>query len=78
MSGRALVLATRNPHKLREFARLLAPAGIAIEPVIVPAITLSRIKVEFETIERAALRTFIGASRWRATRPSGVPRGRDG
>ena len=28
-----LVLATRNPHKLREFARLLAPAGIAIEPL---------------------------------------------
>lgn len=31
MAHRALVLATRNPHKLREFARLLAPAGIAIE-----------------------------------------------
>jgi len=27
----ALVLATRNPHKLREFTRLLAPAGIAVE-----------------------------------------------
>jgi XTP/dITP diphosphohydrolase len=26
-----LVLATRNPHKLREFERLLAPAGIAVE-----------------------------------------------
>jgi XTP/dITP diphosphohydrolase len=26
----ALVLATRNPHKLREFARLLAPAGIDV------------------------------------------------
>jgi XTP/dITP diphosphohydrolase len=31
MARRALVLATRNPHKLREFARLLAPAGIAVE-----------------------------------------------
>jgi XTP/dITP diphosphohydrolase len=28
-----LVLATRNPHKLREFERLLAPFGIAIEPL---------------------------------------------
>jgi XTP/dITP diphosphohydrolase len=28
-----LVLATRNPHKLREFARLLSPAGIAVEPL---------------------------------------------
>ncbi len=28
---RSLVLATRNPHKLREVARLLAPAGIAVE-----------------------------------------------
>lgn len=27
---RSLVLATRNPHKLREFARLLAPAGIEV------------------------------------------------
>jgi XTP/dITP diphosphohydrolase len=31
MHRRALVLATRNPHKLREFARLLAPAGIDVE-----------------------------------------------
>jgi XTP/dITP diphosphohydrolase len=31
MDRRALVLATRNPHKLREFARLLEPAGIAGE-----------------------------------------------
>src|SRR5436309_1353994 len=31
MSDRpSLVLATRNPHKLREFARLLVPAGIAV------------------------------------------------
>ena len=30
---RSLVLATRNPHKLREFERLLAPAGIAVEPL---------------------------------------------
>jgi XTP/dITP diphosphohydrolase len=28
-----LVLATRNPHKLREFGRLLAPAGIAVDPL---------------------------------------------
>jgi XTP/dITP diphosphohydrolase len=30
---RSLVLATRNPHKLREFERLLAPAGIEISPL---------------------------------------------
>jgi XTP/dITP diphosphohydrolase len=29
----SLVLATRNPHKLREFERLLAPASIAVEPL---------------------------------------------
>jgi XTP/dITP diphosphohydrolase len=29
----SLVLATRNPHKLREFARLLEPAGIGVEPL---------------------------------------------
>jgi XTP/dITP diphosphohydrolase len=29
----SLVLATRNPHKLREFGRLLAPAAIAVEPL---------------------------------------------
>jgi len=29
----SLVLATRNPHKLREFRRLFAPAAIAIEPL---------------------------------------------
>lgn len=29
---RTLVLGTRNPHKVREVARLLAPAGIAVEP----------------------------------------------
>jgi XTP/dITP diphosphohydrolase len=29
----SLMLATRNPHKLREFARLLAPAGISVEPL---------------------------------------------
>lgn len=29
----SLVLATRNAHKLREFERLLAPAGIAVEPL---------------------------------------------
>ena len=31
--GEALVLATRNPHKVREVSRLLAPAGIAVEPL---------------------------------------------
>jgi XTP/dITP diphosphohydrolase len=31
--GGSLVLATRNPHKLREFARLLAPAGVDLEPL---------------------------------------------
>ena len=30
---RSLVLATRNPHKLREFDRLLAPASISVEPL---------------------------------------------
>jgi XTP/dITP diphosphohydrolase len=30
---RTLVLGTRNPHKVREFARLLAPAQIAVEPL---------------------------------------------
>jgi XTP/dITP diphosphohydrolase len=29
----ALLLATRNPHKLREFARLLGPAGVSIDPL---------------------------------------------
>lgn len=29
----SLVLATRNPHKLREFERLLAPAGVELEPL---------------------------------------------
>jgi XTP/dITP diphosphohydrolase len=29
----SLVLATRNPHKLREFQRLLEPAAIAVEPL---------------------------------------------
>jgi XTP/dITP diphosphohydrolase len=28
-----LVLSTRNPHKLREFARLLGPAGVELEPL---------------------------------------------
>ena len=30
---RSLILATRNPHKLREFGRLLAPAGIEVVPL---------------------------------------------
>jgi XTP/dITP diphosphohydrolase len=29
----SLVLATRNPHKLREFERLLATAAVAVEPL---------------------------------------------
>jgi XTP/dITP diphosphohydrolase len=29
----SLVLATRNPHKLREFERLLAPAAITVQPL---------------------------------------------
>jgi len=29
----SLVLATRNPHKMRELARLLEPAGVTIEPL---------------------------------------------
>ena len=29
----SLVLATHNSHKVREFGRLLAPAGIAVEPL---------------------------------------------
>jgi XTP/dITP diphosphohydrolase len=31
MPATSLVLATRNPHKLREFARLLAPFGVSVE-----------------------------------------------
>jgi XTP/dITP diphosphohydrolase len=30
---RSLILATQNPHKLREFRRLLAPAGIELAPL---------------------------------------------
>jgi XTP/dITP diphosphohydrolase len=33
MAPRWLILATRNAHKVREFERLLAPAGIAIVPL---------------------------------------------
>jgi XTP/dITP diphosphohydrolase len=33
MAVRSLVLATRNPHKLKEFRRLLEPAGIAVAPL---------------------------------------------
>ncbi len=32
-NGRTLVLATRNPHKVREIARLLAPSGVEVEPI---------------------------------------------
>ena len=31
--GSSLVLGTRNPHKVREIERLLAPAGISVEPL---------------------------------------------
>jgi XTP/dITP diphosphohydrolase len=31
IAPRSLILATRNPHKLREFARLLAPAGMEVQ-----------------------------------------------
>jgi XTP/dITP diphosphohydrolase len=33
MAHRALLLATRNPHKLREFRRLFEPAGVAVVPL---------------------------------------------
>jgi XTP/dITP diphosphohydrolase len=33
MAVRSLVLATRNPHKLREFRRLIEPAEIALAPL---------------------------------------------
>jgi XTP/dITP diphosphohydrolase len=33
MAGPPLVLATRNPHKVREFGRLLAPAGLELDPL---------------------------------------------
>jgi XTP/dITP diphosphohydrolase len=32
-SARSLVLASRNPHKLREMTRLFEPAGISVEPL---------------------------------------------
>jgi XTP/dITP diphosphohydrolase len=32
-NGTPLVLATRNPHKLREVSRLLAPTGLTVEPL---------------------------------------------
>jgi XTP/dITP diphosphohydrolase len=32
-SGDSLVLATRNPHKVEEVRRLLAPAGIEVQPL---------------------------------------------
>jgi len=48
----SLVLATRNPHKLREFERLLAPAQIAVEP-LAEGVTLP--PEEGETFEANAL-----------------------
>ena len=30
---RSLVLATRNPHKVREMRRLFEPAGVALQPL---------------------------------------------
>ncbi len=32
-AGRSLLLSTRNPHKLREFERLMAPSGWAVVPL---------------------------------------------
>lgn len=32
-SGRSLVLATRNPHKVREVDRILSPWGLRVEPL---------------------------------------------
>src|SRR5690349_20542377 len=29
----SLILATRNPHKVREVARVLEPAGVSVEPL---------------------------------------------
>lgn len=31
--GRSLVLATRNPHKVREVSRILSPWGVGVEPL---------------------------------------------
>lgn len=31
--GASLLLSTRNPHKLREFGRLMAPAGWSVDPL---------------------------------------------
>ncbi len=33
VSSLSLVLGTRNPHKVREFGRLLEPAGISVQPL---------------------------------------------
>jgi XTP/dITP diphosphohydrolase len=58
----SLVLATRNPHKLREFERLLAPAGIDLEP-LAEGVRLP--PEEGETFEANALpkaRTAAGAA----------------
>ena len=33
LTGKQLLLATRNPHKVREFNRLLAPAAIVVAPL---------------------------------------------
>jgi XTP/dITP diphosphohydrolase len=33
MAVRSFVLATRNPHKLKEFRRLLEPAGVTVDPL---------------------------------------------
>ena len=33
MAVPSLVLATRNPHKLKEFRRLIEPAGVVVEPL---------------------------------------------
>jgi XTP/dITP diphosphohydrolase len=33
VSSATFILATRNPHKVREVARLLAPAGLSVDPL---------------------------------------------
>jgi XTP/dITP diphosphohydrolase len=63
----SLILSTRNPHKLREFNRLLAPAGVRVESlpeeVVLPpevgdtfeANALPKARVAAQTLGRPAL-----------------------
>jgi XTP/dITP diphosphohydrolase len=69
----ALVLGTRNSHKVREIARLLEPAGILVEP-LPPGIELP--PETGETFEANALpkaRTAAAATGRRAFAPRGTP-----